>query len=541
MKKQIALFFLSAVIFVGCITEINDLTFSPIRPGISLPIGTISMNTSNLTQLGDSIGVRTGDNNVIEFYYEEAVLSENINDRFTVRNQSFNEEIPFNAFVFTLGEEDKVKISEFNSFTIENSDLPDPAPQLVEGVLSEGFIDVNQSKDFDHDVETTITFPSIVKDGVPFSVNLKNNDSANESLEGYQIDFTGASGNGVNSLTYEISTIVTETGVSTGGTINYSFNMGTLKFSFLQGDFGQYEFGEVEGVFDLDLPENEIPDNVGFTNPRILVKVLNQSGLELGLAIDEASVIEADGSKTLITGTFDDDVFAMVASDTPGVGVTSTFEISGDNTDNLVDVISAIPKEAFFAATALANPNGLSMNNFITDSSKIEIDAELVLPLEGYADNYAINDTINDIDLSFDEGGIISLDNIELRFQVENAFPLQIGLQMYFLDSTEQKSVIDSLFFEKQDQVIVPAANVNSNGIVESPTTATTAIILDQAKYEKIKYAKLIRIVGYLHTPGADESPRRSVKFTTDNSLSLSIGLTGNALIDGNQIDNQDN
>lgn len=537
--RKIVLAVTLSTLFIGCVHDINDLTFTQLKPGISIPVGKFTLGADNLNKLGDSLLVREGESGVIEFYYESELLRSSLTERFTIKDQVFNDEIPFSSFIFVAGQTNEVKVSNYNSFKISNSDLPDPPPSLKKATLKSGMISIVQTKNFDHDVETIITFPTLIKNGTALTMTIAGNSTLNESLEGYELSLAGSSGLETNTVEYEISTTISNTGSSSSGVVAIDFSMNSMLFSYLEGDFGTYNFDFVEGEFDLGLPENEVPDNVAFTNPTVNLLVDNSAGIGFGLTIDEISAIYDNGDQTIVTGSFDDDPISLNQAPSPGEKSTSDFSISGQNTDNLIDLLSNIPQSVLFKGTAVANPNGTPVNgNFITDSSEVVINAELILPLEGYADNYALVDTLNDINLTFDEDGVVELDEINLRLFVENNFPFEVRLQLYFLDSLDNSKVLDSLFSTLEEQKIIPTALVNANGIASESTEVTNDISIDNDKYNKITSTGSIKLVAHIFTPGADETPRESVKFTNTNYLTVGIGISASALIDLNNIDN---
>jgi len=537
--KKLLITTLIISLLTACVDEIDDLTFETFKPGISFPLGQLSMTASTLTQLGDSLELRIGESNVLEFVYEKEILNNLLDDRFTVGDQNFSDDIPFSSFLFTAGATDEVKISQFDSFTITNSDLTESPPELTLVILKQGAISVAQTKDFSHIVETIISFPKITKDGQPLTLTVTDTESVSENLTGYELDMTGADGNQVNTIDYEISTTVTESGTSTTGTINFDFSMFSLQSRYLEGDFFTYAFDEVNAEFDLGLPQDAVPDNIRFTNPRVVLFVENSSGMEYGLDISDISVVEENDDTLQVTGSYRSETALVERAPQLGETLASEYTIDNSNADNLVELFSNVPKSAFFRGLATVNPNGTPPGgNFISDDSRMIVNAEIILPLEGYANNYAINDTINDIDLLFDEDGVVSMDNINLRFQTENSFPFDLGLQVYFLDSTQQQNVIDSLYDEQDGLLILTSGTVDGTGIVISSTTKTSDAILTNEEYEKIKFAKSIQIKASILTSGADQNPSQSVKFTNENALSIKIGVTGNAVVDLNKIDN---
>ncbi len=535
IKKAILMLALTTALF-SCVRDIDDLKFTELKPGVLMPVGTFTIGANNLTKLGDSIQVREGESGVIEFYYTTEVLQAFLHDRFTIGDQNFADQIPFNSFVFMGGELNEIKISEYNSFTISNSDLPTPAPDIKKIIFKSGFINLSQSKDFDHGVETTISFPKLTKNGVPLSITLANNATRNEPLAGYELVLTGVSGLESNTINYELSTTVKNTGVSNTGSLTFGFQFTSMQFNLLEGDFKTYSFDGAEGEFNLGLPETTVPDNIGFTNPRVELMMNNSSGIDIELTILELSVTTYNGDKQQVTGTYDDQPILIGRAAAPGENKVSEFLISNQNTDNIVELINAIPQSVFFKGETEANPNGTpASGNFVTDTSEVIVNAELVLPLEGFANNYAFIDTLKDVKLQIGESELINLYDVDVRLQVENSFPFDARLQLYFLDSTKQENIIDSLFTNLEDQKLFSSATIDATGSVESPFISTVDIEVANELYEKIKYAKNIKLVVYLFTPGADAQPQKNIKISADNYITIGMGISANAIIDLNK------
>ena len=536
MKINISYWVLIAISFVSCINKIDDLTFTPLTPGVAVPVGKFTLSADKLTQIGDSLMIQEGDQGVIELFYNTEVLRAPLFDRLSMPNQAFSETMPFSSFIFLGGVANEVKVSQFNSFTISNIDLISPAPDLEQLIFKAGTLSISQLKDFDHELVTTITFPTLIQNGSPLSIQLINNDSKVTQLDLADLDLTGVSGTSFNTIDYQVKAVIRNTGVDVSGSISIDFSMSNLAFSYMKGDLRTYQFSEVANTFNLGLPQSTFPDNIAFTNPSVEVGVLNSSGIPYGLDIKQLSVTKSDGTVVLITGTYDDATLVVAPSTLSGEIVQSDFFINNVNTDNLIPLLNEIPSDVYFNGIATTNPNGTPPErNFVTDSSELVINAKLVLPLEGYVNNYALRDTIK-ANLNVDTTGVFSLENINLRLQVENNFPFTIGVQMYFLDSIDNTIILDSLFLTKVDQEIFPAAQVDNTGLVIAPTIVTSDVSIDHDKYERIKNAGSTVIVATLSTPGAADSPKKSVRIATNNYFTLGLGVSAQAYVDPNAI-----
>ena len=539
MKINITTWVVIAFLSVSCINRIDNLTFTPLTPGVAVPVGKFTLNADKLTQIGNSLMVQEGGQGVIELFYNTELLRAPLFDRLSIPNQAFSDNIPFTSFIFLGGVVNEVKLSQFNSFTISNIDLITPAPELEHVIFKAGTLSITQLKDFDHQLITTISFPTLKKDGVPIEIILNDNTPvAPTTLNLADLDLTGVSGTSFNTIDYKISVVVRKTGVDVTGNVAIDFSMSNLEFSFIKGDFKTYAFSEVANTFSLGLPQSNFPDNIAFTNPSVEIGVLNSSGIEYGLDINELSITKPDNSVVLITGTYDDATLLVAPSTFPGEIVQSDFLINNVNTENLIPLLNDIPSSVFFKGLATANPNGAPIGlNFVTDTSELVVNAKLVLPLEGYVNGYALTDTIK-AKLNIDTTGVFSLENINLRLQVENNFPFTIGLQMYFLDAIDSTIILDSLFLTKADQEIFPAAQVDNSGLVIAPTSLTSDISIDHDKYERIKDAGSTVLVATLSTPGAADTPQKSVRIATSNYLTLGLGISAQAYVDPNAITN---
>ena len=501
-----------------------------------MPIGTFTLKADNITKI-DSVLVEEGPQGGLQIYYGSEILREPLFDRLSIPNQSFNESLPFSSFVFTGGTDSQVKISQYNSFTIDNIDLTSPPPSLEQVIFKSGTLSVSQSKDFDHDLETTIIFPTFTKNGNPLSIVLNNTSSSDESLSTAELDLTGVSGTASNTIDFEITSVVSNTGSDTQGTVSVSMSLNTMKFSFMKGDFNTYAFDEVSDTFETGLPDSEFPDNVAFTNPSVEIGVLNSSGILFGLDINEMSATKKDGSVELITGSFDDDTFDVASATTPGETAESNFLIDKNNTDNFVDLLNEIPESVYFNGQITANHAGTPPDgNFVTDSSEVVVNSLFVLPLEGYANQYMFTDTL-DATLAFDNEAITP-ENVNLRLQGENAFPMLIALQLYFLDSLDNSVVLDSLFLTNEEQQLFPAGEVDNSGLIVAPTLKTNDISIDNEKYERIKGTGSIKIAAYITTPGAGDNPAKSVKISVDDYFRVGVGVSVKATIDPNNVNN---
>jgi hypothetical protein len=187
-------------------------------------------------------------------------------------------------------------------------------------------------------------------------------------------------------------------------------------------------------------------------------------------------------------------------------------------------LISSREKTLYYSVTPKANQT--SSIGFITDKSYLIIKASAELPLEGYATNLEINDTL---DFKLDNGDL-KLDYLEIKLLATNKFPLDVKGSLILLD--ENKSIIrnelnqplDLLNLKNQNvgltNVLIAGITDGNGTVIEGRNTALTFLITKE-NINNMKRAKYIKITGKLDA-GSSTKP---IKLTESNSLKLMLGI----------------
>ena len=146
--------------------------------------------------------------------------------------------------------------------------------------------------------------------------------------------------------------------------------------------------------------------------------------------------------------------------------VETVFELNNVNS-NLDTILSHLTKSIAFDSEALFNPNGEpprngQRRNFMTDTSDLGLDLEFRIPFEGRANGFFIEDTIN-VTLK----QVNDLTNGTLRIYAENGFPMDVDVQLTFLDS----------FNVELGKLILPSNPIYSNGYGMILPSAPTKLV----------------------------------------------------------------
>ena len=166
------------------------------------------------------------------------------------------------------------------------------------------------------------------------------------------------------------------------------------------------------------------------------------------------------------------------------------------------------------------NPAGPA-NNFVANDSKINIKGTLNLPLEGYAANFVVSDTI-DFAQTFDS---INVEYVEFRIVTDNGFPIGINVDITMLDTA-----YNELGKLSENAQIVGAAPVDVTGRVTESKKIITDIRIDNTKIGVFNKTKFLKITVGGETYNGNLS--QVVKIFDDYKINVNLGVKGQFNID---------
>jgi len=409
------------------------------------------------------------------------------------------------------------------------SALPFAAPNGVTldyAILKTGGFRYGFTSEHEEDVTVTVSIPSFSKDGEIFSHSLNtSNYTGTLPVVGGLLTPLDLSGYTLNveedSIYVEFSAFRENSGFSdTLAGFFVVFN--DITASFIQGYLGNEVFEFDRDTIEIDFFENWTEGTLRFEDPTINFFVKNSFGFPVRSSINVLDVISVNDeifplSSPAIEAGVD---FAYPRDDEIGEVKETNFTFNNENS-NLVDLLEAVPKAVDYDIDGLTNPDGnTAIRGFMTDSSFLSVQVEVVLPVFGAVSNYNVFDTIKierfDFDVDFEEYG--EIDYAEFKLFSKNNIPLNIDLQLFFADENER--IIDSLFTEITP--VVTAASVDADGnTIEQTTEEAFARVTDE-RFEKIKEARNLFLRARFSTP---EAGMRSIRITADQNVKIGMGL----------------
>lgn len=282
---------------------------------------------------------------------------------------------------------------------------------------------------------------------------------------------------------------------------------------------------------NLEIYNEVTSGNFYFENPKLNIYITNSFGLPISIVIDTFEVksfayqgplpnplpIEIPiGSPPPIT------LPPPIPSTVPYQDTTTFYTFDKTNS-NIQEILEISPKYLYYSIDAILN-DPLTPNNFITDQSELTIKVELELPIYGNASDFMLADTL-DFELGFNTDTFQVVEYAEFKLNVDNGLPVDINIQLDFIDSLNPTIILESLL-DINSEVFLSGKVVNE--VVTQSTLRTTTIAVDRAKLDKIGRANQVIIMAKLATTnvGSSSGPASPlVKFYSDYELDLKLGV----------------
>ncbi len=358
--------------------------------------------------------------------------------------------------------------------------------------FKDGFVDFEVTSNLNHNAKIQIIIPELTIYGVTFlqTVDIPSAGGATHTvtfsfpIKLYTAIFDHPTPN--QNIIKEYIRIYVNHGVAANNSpydLTIKQRLRDVSVYYASGYFGQQNFDIAKEVIGISLFDNRTVEEIFMEDPRLKLKFYNSFGFPVGVTMDEFYV-EKDGSMLNVTST-NLPSFNIVGASKPNQFDTTVLIFDKTNS-NIIDLFNFQPKKVGFREKLVSNPTGAVVQNFVLDTSRVYVEAEVELPLYGRALNFTLSDTTK---FSLDEvEGVISA---ELRFNILNSFPAEANFQIYLADSNGL--VLDSLL-SGQEQVLT-AASVGPPPDYRTtiPVNKTTVVVLGQGKLANLwKTEKII-------------------------------------------------
>lgn len=532
--KFIIPFILLACLFfflASCVKNYFDfdkIADSKWTPGVALPMVYTSLTIDDIIKVSNSeSNFAIGPDNFVTLVYKGNLFSLRADEIIILPDNSNTQDIYVpgpDLPVISSGGTASFSSSQTINFNTGGQTLIDSL------IYKSGTLDITINSTIQHNVQINLSIPSLVKSGNPYFVTLPLNYSgslpvtaaSSLDLSGYTFDMTLG---GTTTNQFNISYSITVNGIS-GNPISSS------DFINVKTDFINNKFDKIYGYIgqqllspDLDTVHISLFDNVEeigtFTlvDAKIKTIISNSYGVPIKANF---TVLEGyrPGTGTFpVNGSGVPNPLPLPSPAMPQIGqvLKDSFELNNINS-NVVQLINFQPKYFVYQLNSQSNPGGPAQN-FVIDTSVFAVDLQIDMPLHGTAVVFTVQDTF---DFDLPEGD--DLDSLLLRIYVANGFPLEVGLQVYFVDTTDSPfgtiyTLLDSVLAPFQN--ILNSASIDVNGKAIGSMEKTIDQWFDSGKLKNIAKAKKIFVRGQMTT---SNNGNTNVKIYSDYKLDVRIG-----------------
>ncbi len=340
------------------------------------------------------------------------------------------------------------------------------------------------------------------------TVNSPVNTSGSIDLIGYQLDYT----DDLIELRYRATEVASGQVVALNGFIMRLENM---SYNFVEGFLGQYDFALASDSLELDFFDLWDEGSIYFQEPSLQLHIENTAGVPIHLRAAVLDAVTDEGVISLLTPELGSGVsLAYPNLGEIGAGKTTTITLDHTNSD-LPAALAASPRAFAFDFEAVAFPdNDPSKTGFITDQSAINVSMTASLPIYASLADISMRDTF---EMELDDVG--NLSSAGFKMITENGFPLDIDLQIYFLDA--QYQIMDSL--SSGVAMTLTAAPVGADGRATTVVEDIHEIEIDADRLEALQNASWISYRASLESPQGGSIP---IRLYEGYQMGIKLGIT---------------
>ncbi len=515
-------FLLLTVIFVsGCIKS-EDFDYDKIAgtnwdPDFAVPLINSSLGMQNLTGFSNSTTVSVDSNDLVHLIYTANIYSIYGYQFMQLIDQNNSQAIALSpADSTTLYQTGSVtrNFSIIFPFTMSNGE------QLDSMLLRLGSLSVSILSQVPHGGSVAMSIPDAQLNGVAYSQSFPFSytgstpvtASISDNMAGYKLNFTGNGSFNQLRINYAVTLNNSSSSAATANrnfTINTGFN--SLAMGEAYGLFGQRSLSISGDSSRIELFNNALFGNISFKDPKITFNISNSFGFPVNAQLNLFNAISNNGTTTPITGSIPNPL-PVLTPVSLGQIAKSSFYIDKTNS-NISTVMDQNPRFIEFDVDALSN-SPTPTYNFISDSSLFSVDADVDLPMIGSASGFTISDTTD-----FELEDIKEVQKATFRINVENGFPADAYVQVYFADSNNV--IVDSLLNDAS-QFVVASGLLDANNRVILPNRQLRDEEFNKARLERIYAAKKLIILSIVNTQNA---PIEQVPIYSYYRLNIKIGV----------------
>jgi len=482
-------------------------------PNFAAPILNSKLTLWNLINDVDSNFLHVDNNGFITLTYSKVLFSEVASSVVIIPNQVFNFNTSFtNPGQIPVGDSIVLSYDTFYNFVLESG-------QTVDSVyLKNGSFDILINSNFNVPSKVVLEVHGATRNGIPLkdTIELNTPNSFNSiSLQNTKLTFTQIGG--TNRLDYTIKIIQYGDGSPDLSPYNFDMRMtyANIDFQGFYGYVGQMNFELIEDTMKLNINNNIVQGTFNINDPRVTLTTKSSFGIPMQTNIQNLDFIRLNPNYQKVSLTGFPNPWNINSPSVPGQEATTIVSLNNTNS-NLATAINIVPQRVVAQISASTNAAGPTQN-FLFDNSKFEVEVKVEFPLYGSLNNITMTDTVP-MTFNIKDKDIDFVDWILVKVMMENKFPLDVDLQVYFYD--DNMNFIDSLLSPSQQLLFAGMPGPAPDYRVTNPSKKSLVVKIEKNRLKEYNKITKAIIIGNISTANQG-SP---AKFYTDYDIKLQIG-----------------
>lgn len=530
-RPNIALLFLMGCILFGC--HIGDIELDKVKSPIYSPTAAILIGNASYTisELVDDLDderleVQEGEDFFLTFIYTDSASFENSQDFVQIDDVVNTATVDPGIDTPPSPVELRIPVSQVFEF-----EFPASEDEQIDSVnYSSGTLEIDFSSDFNADVNYTLTIVGTSPPGsdedhqVLGTIDYRGSSPVVDriviDLEEFKTRLTNINGNNAFFLQFDGELIVpVGSSIQSSDVIDILFTIRNPTFSAVFGNFGNDVTELQNQSIDLDGFEDFGDVGLEILAPSITFTVNNGYGLPMGISLAGFKGINNDQDEIVLAGSIVDNLISINAPDVAGENVNTVFSIDNTNS-NIAELLSTTPIRIDIPVSATANPPGSNaVTNFLTDSSDVQLEAAVEIPLELRMDGFS-----RSFDFDISDFNIDDATEITIRILSTNEIPMSGSLDIMFVNDNNE------VLHEVTNQPVLVSPNVGPDGRAVNVTTNSHDIVLDQAGIDA--FVDATKVEASINVTSFDAANNTYVKIFSDYRLELELAFFGQFAIE---------
>ncbi|MEO9871404.1 hypothetical protein [Ekhidna sp.] len=508
--------------------ELDKVQGPTIDNTFAVNIGNIKYTVDELVESleDETLEVVEGDDLFLSFVYRDTSLFDDI-DEFVKISDVFNEDsfAPFDTDIPPSGSASIVAIPT-ESFEFEFN--PDKGEQIDSTFFKGGTLQYVLTSDFDVQIDYVFTLNDIRElndDPIVFVRTLAagaSSDSQSLPLDGLKNVSRRVDSVNIFNVTLDLVFHI-PAGKSIGASDEIKIELEFLEseFSAIFGNFGTDPVEVQRDSIEISAFDEFNEGGLVFNDPSITIDFVNAFGVELGVSLDGIKSVDSNESEIILSGEVIDNLQFVEAPDETQLGQTIASTLTIDKLNSNVDeLLNSTPQKIIFDVTATPNPPGSdNLNNYLFDSSYLEIRTSIEIPLD-----FRMNGFSKDFDLSIAGSDLEDADSLTINIQVLNEIPFDGVLDLSFKDSEGNE------LYRLAEIGLIESPETFSGDRIAEPMMSTSAIKLDSEGIEAFLLTSDIVATMNIFTIGNESGD--FVKIFSDYKLEIFLTAEGKVSVD---------